>query len=117
MFRAAEHAICVCRQTCRVGFSELDQFEIVDAVGTTQFHTREKTDERVHGVGQGRATQDPQGLSRHAQLKYQQDSWSVFESLTYGMITTTTRLLTALSSDYIYDRTTTIDRVGRMSRP
>jgi len=77
----------VCREVRWVGFgrrrcSELDQLEIIGAIGTTQFDSREETDERVHGLGERRATQDTQGLSRHAQLQHQQDSRSVCESLT-----------------------------------
>jgi len=84
----------VCREARRVGFgrrcSELDQFEIIGAIGTTQLDAREETDERVHGVGQRRATQNTQGVSRHAQLQHQQDSWSVCGSLTEDVITCTT---------------------------
>ena len=35
---------------------------------------RQATYERLHGLGQGRATQDSQGVPRYAQLQYQQDS-------------------------------------------
>lgn len=39
-----------------------------------------ETHERLHGVGEGRAPQDPQSVPRHAQLQHIKDPGSAVES-------------------------------------
>ena len=60
------------------------------------------TNERVHGLGEGGATQHAQGLSGHAQLQHQQDSRSAssFALILLLLLLLLTRLFTSSRVKY-----------------